>query len=248
MESLDNTKNLTGFFKHLFKFDDNTKTQLMNIVQYALVAFVPVVVVNKTMQKYVPEADEDKGNVEILLEVVLQVTLMFLGMFFIHRIIEYIPTVSGAAYPEFSIIYIILGILMITLSLQTKLGEKTNILATRATDFWNGTDSFAKKPVKKGAKAQQGQQGQPAQQGQQMQQGGGMQQQQMMTPEQGAIQQSIGGVTEGFSTDISALPNVPDYSNMYQNTTTPIIGAVPGGDMGPVAANEIGGGFGSSLF
>lgn len=252
METLDTTKNLTGFFKHLFNFDDQTKSNLMNIVQYSLVAIIPVVAVNKTMQKYVPEADEEKGNMEILLEVILQVTLMFLGMFFIHRIIEYIPTISGAAYPEFSVVYIILASLMITLSLQTKLGEKTSILATRVSDFWNGTDTYAekKKMHQKRAQAQGQSQGQP--QGQMQMPSGGMMQQ-LVSPEQQAIQQSIGGVTEAFGTsNIANLPTsggqIPDYSGMYQNTTTPIIGAVPGGDMGPMAANEMGGSFGSSLF
>lgn len=252
MESLDNTKNLTGFFKHLFNFDDQTKSNLMNIVQYSLIAIIPVVAVNKTMQKYVPEADEDKGNMEILLEVILQVTLMFLGVFFIHRIIEYIPTISGTAYPEFSVVYIILASLMITLSLQTKLGEKTNILATRVADLWNGTDTQAEKKKAQQKKAQAQAQGHGQAQGQMQVSSGGMIPP-PASPEQQAIQQSIGGATEAFGTSsIANLPTsggqIPDYSGMYQNTTTPIIGAVPGGDMGPMAANEMGGSFGSSLF
>ena len=75
------------------------------------------------------QADDNKGNIEITLEIVLQVSLMFLGIFFIHRIIEFIPTYSGVSYPEFKVVYIILAVMMITLSLQTKLGEKVSILS-----------------------------------------------------------------------------------------------------------------------
>ena len=77
MESLDNSSEATGFVKHVFKFDDASKADMLNIVQYALVALIPVVIVNKAMATYVPQADDNKGNIEITLEIVLQVSLMF---------------------------------------------------------------------------------------------------------------------------------------------------------------------------
>ena len=47
MESLDNNGGAAGFVKHVFKFDDASKADMLNIVQYALVALIPVVIVNK---------------------------------------------------------------------------------------------------------------------------------------------------------------------------------------------------------
>ena len=35
---------------------------MMNIVQFAVIALIPVIILNKTMQKYVPEADDEKGR------------------------------------------------------------------------------------------------------------------------------------------------------------------------------------------
>ena len=132
MESLDNaTKSSSGFFKYVFNFDEDSKGDLLNIIQYALLAIIPIVAINKLMQNYVPEADDDKGNLELSMEVVLQTIVMFIGIFFIHRMITYIPTYSGIKYPEFSVIIIVLSMLMITLSLQTKLGEKVSILSDR---------------------------------------------------------------------------------------------------------------------
>jgi len=250
MESLDNTSGAAGFFKHVFKFDDASKSDMLNIIQYALLAIIPVVVVNKLMQNYVPEANDDKGNAEITLEIILQVSLMFLGIFGIHRIIEYIPTYSGVQYPEFRVVYIILATLMITLSLQTKIGEKVSILSDRVIDLWNGTSEADKRKKKRPVTTQPNQQ--PQQSVQQIIPP-------PVNPGQSAINQAMGSGGGGSygSTDIGSLPSsgngqIADYSNMYQNTTNPLQNAaIPGGgvEFAPMAANEAGGGmFGSSLF
>ena len=130
MDSLDDSKlsSKLGFFKYLFNFDDTTKAELLNIVQYALIAFIPIVSLNKAMQKFVPEAEEEKSSVELLAEVLIQIIVMFISLFYINRIVTYLPTYSGTKYPEYSAIFNILSVLSITMSLQTKLGEKVGIL------------------------------------------------------------------------------------------------------------------------
>jgi hypothetical protein len=139
----------TGFFQHVFNFDEDSKQEISNIVQYALLALIPIIFLNKTMQKYVPEADEEKGSIEILAEIILQTIIIFLGILFIHRIITYIPTYSGLKYADFSVTNIIIAVLIIILSLQTKLGEKVSILVDRLTDLWEGTSKNNKKEHKK---------------------------------------------------------------------------------------------------
>ena len=245
MESLDNaTKSSSGFFKYVFNFDEDSKGDLLNIIQYALLAIIPIVAINKLMQNYVPEADDDKGNLELSMEIVLQTIGMFIAIFFINRMITYIPTYSGTKYPEFSVIFIILAVLMITLSLQTKLGEKVSILSDRLVELWNGkSDAGAKKGARKGNVRVS----QPISQG-----GGGAPQ--MQSQNQMAINQSM---SDNYSTSISMLPNdsqIPDYSNMTKQQNTPLVNAaVPGmGDPyanGPVAANEgmAGGMFGGAF-
>ena len=147
MSSLDTSKD---FFKHVFNMNEDSKSDMMNIVQYAVLSVIPVVLLNKTMSKYVPEADESKGSVEIGAEVVLQVIVMFIGLLLIHRINTFIPTFSGEKYPEFNIVYIILAVLMITLSLQTKLGEKVSILSDRVMQLWEGREGLTSQPAKTG--------------------------------------------------------------------------------------------------
>jgi hypothetical protein len=139
MESLEEgSKSTKSFMKHVFNFDDDSKAEMMNIIQYSILAIVPIVLLNKGMQRFVPEADEEKGSLEILAEVVIQIIVMYIGLFFINRLVTFFPTYSGLKYPEMSIIFIILSSLMIVLSLQTKLGEKVSILYERVVELWEG--------------------------------------------------------------------------------------------------------------
>ena len=134
-----------GFFDHVFTFDSKSKVIAFNTIQYALLAIVPVVVWNKMMQRYVPDADEEKGSFEIWFEVMAQVVAMFTGIIFIHRIITYPPTYSESPYGTFNVTNIVLAVLMIVLSLKTKIGDKVSIIANRIVDAWEGTDSTKKK-------------------------------------------------------------------------------------------------------
>ena len=127
-----------GFFKHVFNFDEESKCEILNIIQYAVLALIPIIILNKIMQKYVPEADDEKKTIEIVAEVLAQVIFMFLGIFFIHRILTYIPTYSGEKYPTWNIIGPIIPMLVIITSLQTKLGEKISILVDRLVELWEG--------------------------------------------------------------------------------------------------------------
>ncbi len=231
MDSSDESK---SFFKHVFNFDDDSKSEILNILQYSIIAIIPIVILNKTMQKYVPEADDKKSSLEVSAEVIIQVIVMFIGLLLIHRIITYIPTYSGAKYPEFHIIYIVLAVMMITMSLQTKLGEKVTILVDRIVELWNGKTDNKKKPAKSGAVK-------------------------VSQPISG--QAMGGGYTDG--TAISSLPTMdmsqptqsqqlPNYDAMYRQDTTPLVGAAtPGmsegfvGDIQP-ANGVLGGSWGGS--
>jgi hypothetical protein len=239
MESSDDSN--TNFFKHVFNFDDNSKSDILNIIQYALIAIIPIVLLNKSIGKYVPESDDRKGSLEISAEIIIQIIVTFMGLLIIHRIITFIPPYSGIKYPDFHIVYIILAILMITMSLQTKLGEKVSVLVDRVMELWDGpTDKKKKKGNVKVSQPISGQQ-------------------QMMQPP---------ASTYNDGTAISALPTndvtygsqntgqtqqLPNYDAMYKQDTTPLVGAAtPGMSEGfsneIVAANSVlgGGAFGSA--
>ena len=131
-----------SFIKHVFNFDDDSKNDMMNIIQYSILAIIPVVALNKSIQRFVPEVDETKGSLEILVEVAAQTIVMFIGILLIHRIIVYVPTYSKVKYNELNVTGIVLAFLVIVLSLQTKLGEKVNLLLERVIDVVDGNTSL----------------------------------------------------------------------------------------------------------
>lgn len=131
-----------GFFKHVFNFEKESKVEYMNVLQYSALGIVPIVLLNKAIHSFIPEVDNKKGNIEILAEVLGQIVLMFIGIIFIHRTITYIPTYSGEDYGNYNMIQIILPFFMIVLSIQSKLGEKTNILYKRIKNMVQGKSAF----------------------------------------------------------------------------------------------------------
>ena len=127
------------FFTHVFDMSQEANGEIMNVTQYAVLGIIPVLVLNKLIQRFAPEADPDSSSVELLVEVLLQVVVMFVGVIMIHRIITYLPTYSGFRYEHLTLTNVVLAFLIIVLSLQTKLGIKVNILYDRLLDLWNGS-------------------------------------------------------------------------------------------------------------
>ena len=240
MDSSDESKD--SFIKHVFYFNDKSKADLLNLTQYSLISIVPIVMLNKLIAKFVPEADDQKGSLEISAEILLQVFVMMFGLYMINRFITYFPTYSGVEYANINVIYIVLAALMITISLQTRLGEKTNILVERITELWEGTPSKNKKNnknTKNNVKVTQPISGQTNMSSQAM--------------NQSAMNQAM--YSDG--TSINSLPNgsdmqqLPNYNNMHQQDNTPLVNAQTPGVEGfgnqIMAANEVlGGSFGSS--
>jgi len=141
--------NHNTFISHVFNTSDEGKAEVLNVIQYSLSAILPVVLLNKTIQKFVPEADIEKSSLELLAEIFIQIVVMFIGIVLIHRIITYFPTYSGYKYEAFNLTTVILAFLVIVLSLQTKLGIKVNILVDMVHELWNGPGAKEKKQGRK---------------------------------------------------------------------------------------------------
>ena len=151
--------NQNTFLNHIFDTSEEAKAEILNVVQYAITGILPVVALNKTIQKFIPEADVEKSSLEVLAEIFIQIVVMFVGVVLIHRLITYFPTYSGYKYEAFNLTTVILAFLVIVLSLQTKLGIKVNILVDRALELWNGPSNESmkkdsKRPVNNHATSQ----------------------------------------------------------------------------------------------
>jgi hypothetical protein len=156
MDILQEAKDLSkkSFINHVFSSTDEDKAELLNIVQYAVLGFVPVVILNKTIQRFIPEADPDKSSLEIIIEILIQMIVIFCGIIVIHRVITFFPTYSGFKYENMVLTNVILAFLIIVLSIQSKMGIKANIIVDRISELWNGgeRDDDKKKSVKNGVR------------------------------------------------------------------------------------------------
>jgi hypothetical protein len=133
--------NRKSFLGHVFSTTEEGKAEILNVVQYASLGVVPIVILNKLIQRFVPEADSDKSSIELLVEIFIQIVVMFCGIIVIHRIITFVPTYSGFKYDNLILTNVILAFLVIVLSIQTKLGIKVNILVDRLGELWSGPDN-----------------------------------------------------------------------------------------------------------
>ena len=228
-----------NFFSHVFDFDKESQSEILNCLQYVLIAIIPTIILNKCIQKLLPVANEEKNNMEILAEVLGQVVFMFLGFIFIHRFITYFPTWSKTDYKDVNINTVAIMFLSIMFTIHSKIGTKTNILLDRFYNYWEGSSK------------------QPSTQSQQSQhtgQGQGQAQTQGQTQSQAPLLPPPMVQTNAPSMMVPNQGPQPDFNKMYEGPNTPLVNAmVPGqGPMQeafePMAANDgFGGAFGASF-
>jgi hypothetical protein len=128
----------SGFFNYVFNFDSDNKAILLNMFQYIIIALIPVIVLLKLIKEYIPEDDDKKETIELLIEIIIQIGVLFVAMYLIDKIIRYFPTYSSVPYTKFNEISFIIPTLILIMTMQTKLGAKINILYDRTLELWNG--------------------------------------------------------------------------------------------------------------
>ena len=121
-----------SFFNYMISLNPNEKNDLLNMLQYSILAIIPIIIVLKLMKKYIPSENDKKASIEILIELVLQLIIIFGAFWFINRLITFIPTYSTAPYPHFNIIELIIPITFILFSMNSTISEKATILLNRA--------------------------------------------------------------------------------------------------------------------
>jgi hypothetical protein len=226
-----------GFIKSVFPFDEEQKATILNILQYSILAIIPVIILLKLIKNYIPEVDDDKGSLVIVVEVIGQIFVMFLALYFIHKIIIYIPTYSKVAYGDVNLITIIIPTIFIILTMQTKVGEKVQLLFDRLMDVYEGQTNYKKNDNNQ--KQLRVRVTQPI--SEQLQND----QISVSQPPPPAQMTNIKSETNEYS-----IPQTPKFDNMYAGPETPLVGAAtPGMDIQePMAANDVlGGSFGSSF-
>lgn len=231
----------SGFMKTVFDFDEDSKAEMFNLLQYMVLAVIPCVIILKAVRILVPEEDESKGSIEIGAEIIAQIAFMAMAMYFSNKAIRYLPTYSGTNYMGGTdLTGFMLPFMVLLLTMQTKVGAKVNILFDRLMDLWHGRseDAVYVKDAKNNVRVSQ-----PLAGSHSPSQADTLDTMQLLPSNPGATMQ---------------IPNIqpqqsPEFNNMYQNQVTQMPGAATPGGMEsfgnpePMAANGVlgGGGFSS---
>lgn len=218
-----------GFFNYVFNLDQTSKTDLYNISQYIILAFIFIGTLISLLRNYFPAIDENHSSIEISIKMILYVIILLYSVFYINRIICYIPTISGFQYSHCGntafIFPIILSILVSMISFNTQFNEGIGILITRGQAAIGTKQSVDTKKKKKNANSNE--------------------QQQQSTLE---TQQVAPTLYSGQTTPISQLPviqmNSPPQNQQQQHNQSyddqPVYNE-------PVAANSGGSAFGGAF-
>tara|TARA_Y100000816_G_C26091180_1_gene576680 strand:- start:3 stop:695 length:693 start_codon:yes stop_codon:yes gene_type:complete len=111
------------FFNYVFGFEKDAKDEILNTVQYALLAIIPVLLLLRLIENVIPTFNPSKNYLELLAESLGQLGMIVLGIWLIDRIIRYIPTYSKSEYTEFNFSFIVPLILMLA-TRDTMIGHK----------------------------------------------------------------------------------------------------------------------------
>ena len=267
----DNIKPITnqGFFTYVFKLSKFKQEDLLNIIQYTVLSIIPVILFIYFTKKYFPTVNEDDSSIYILTITIIEIIFMMTGIFFIDRIINYIPTYSGKYYETINLTTIILIFILFMLLTHGGFRLRTALLLQRFDDWFTIDDIIARKlgltpkpfditmedvtPVpKKGKGNKNAVNGAPNANGQA---GGQQMSQQYATPAPLPTQGPM------MPNNVGTMPSqqVQNFNAMYTNPAASMTGGgmggggMGGGGMGgddsfmePMAANAVlGGGCGS---
>ena len=155
-ESAPTTSSANTIIKHIFKFDDDTKSTLMNLSQYMVLAIIPVAILQNISEKVFPEFDASKGTMELLAEILGQSLMTLVGLFFIHRVITAVPTFSGSAMGDLNLFSIVVVFLLTSFMFDGKVEKKFKAISNRMMELWDGKSSDDKDKNKQVVKQQGG--------------------------------------------------------------------------------------------
>jgi hypothetical protein len=211
-----------GFFNWVFYMDERMKIELMNIGQYIGLAFFFLSILVYLIDTYLPIIDETNSSFEIIIKLLLFLYILFYSIYFINRIICYIPTFSSNPYPDYImydskfIFSSIVSIIIATISYHNSFKVGISTISNRIKDVTNNNETSKKKKKKVTINENEN------------------------TTEPQSLPPMHNSLYTGNTTSINQLPIVNvqrnNYQENFQNQEPP---------SEPMAANESGSAFGS---
>jgi hypothetical protein len=140
---MDEIKPITnqGFFSYVFKLSKFKQADLVNFIQYSALSIVPFILVYFYIKKYTPNITYRDSTLYITLVTFLSIVAFIIGIFFIDRIVNFIPTLSGKYYDVINLTNISIILIMVLLISRAGYAERVNILLYRF-DNWFTLDQY----------------------------------------------------------------------------------------------------------
>jgi hypothetical protein len=120
-----------SFVSYITTITPVEKNELLNVFQYILLSLIPLVLFLKFMKEYMPSENPTKSSIEITTEVAIQLFLIFVVFWLIHKVILYIPTYSTVPYEKLNLIQLVLPVVFLLFCMKSSISEKMSILLER---------------------------------------------------------------------------------------------------------------------
>jgi hypothetical protein len=130
-----------GFFSYVFKLSKFKQEDLLNVIQYTGLSIIPIMIFLYCTKKYFPSVTHEDSSLYIFVLTFIELIFMIVGVFFIDRIINFIPTFSGKYYEAINLTNVILIFVMLILLTHAGFRERTSILLYRF-DNWCTIDDW----------------------------------------------------------------------------------------------------------
>jgi hypothetical protein len=134
-----------GFFSYVFKLSRFKQEDLMNITQYTILSIIPVLLFVYFTKKYFPIVKETDSSIFIFLITFFELVFMMMGIFFIDRIVNFIPTYSGKYYEPINLTTIVIIFVLFMLLINAGFRERTAVLLERFDKWFWIDDAIAKR-------------------------------------------------------------------------------------------------------
>jgi hypothetical protein len=143
---MDEIKPMTnqGFFSYVFKLSKFKQSDLLNFVQYCTLSIIPVLLLYYFIKKYGPRITYKNSSLYILGATLFSVLVFIVGICFIDRIINFIPTLSGKYYDVINLTNISIILILCLFTIRAGYMERMSILLTRFGNWFTFDDYIAK--------------------------------------------------------------------------------------------------------
>jgi hypothetical protein len=134
-----------GFFSYVFKLSKFKQEDLLNVIQYTALSILPIMLFLYYTKKYFPSATHEDSSLYLFTLTFVELIFMIVGIFFIDRIINFIPTFSGKYYEVINLTNVILIFVIFMLISRAGFRERTSILLYRFDNWFTVDDWIAAK-------------------------------------------------------------------------------------------------------